>query len=104
MSAEQKDLEFRQIADKFIDLANKESEAKDSAFVGSSMIYACARYSSFVVASYAKDKAQFETEVDDAVEFFSNEFKRMLTDNMEEYKAVFKEEAPRYEHLIKKDK
>jgi len=104
MSQDQQNLEFRQIADKFIDLANNESEGGDSARIGSSMMYACARFSSFVVASHSKDKAQFETEIEGAVEFFSNEFKRMLIDNMNEYKAVFKEEAPRYEHLVDKNK
>ena len=60
MSQDQRNLEFRQIADKFIDLANNESEGKNSATIGSSMLYACARFSSFVVASHAKDKAHFE--------------------------------------------
>ena len=105
MSQDQRNLEFRQIADSFIDVANKQSDTVDSAQVGSSMIYACARFSSFVVASHSKDKAQFESEIDNAVEFFSGEFKRMLMENMEEYKAVFTEEpAPRYEHLVKKEK
>ena len=104
MSQDQRNLEFRQVADKFIDLANNESEGKNSASIGSSMLYASARFSAFVVASHAKDKAHFESEIDAAVEFFSNEFKRMLMENMSEYKAVFKEEAPRYEHLVKKDK
>ncbi|MEE9445553.1 MAG: DUF3144 domain-containing protein [Cocleimonas sp.] len=104
MSEDQRNVEFRQIADSFIDVANKQTDTIDSSRVGSSMIYACARFSSFVVASHSKDKAQFESEIDGAVEFFTSEFKRMLTDNMEEYKAVFKEEAaPRYDHLVKKD-
>ena len=105
MSQDQRNLEFRQIADSFIDVANKQSDKVDSARVGSSMIYACARFSSFVVASHSKDKEQFESEIDNAVEFFSSEFKRMLMENMEEYKSIFKDEpASRYEHLVKKDK
>jgi isopenicillin N synthase-like dioxygenase len=106
MSQDPSNLEFRQLADSFIDVANKHSDKVDSAQVGSSMVYACARFSSFVVASHSKDLNHFESEIDNAVEFFSREFKRMLTENMEEYKTVFTaepEEASRYEHLMKKD-
>ena len=106
MSQDQRNLEFRQMADSFIDVANKQSDKVDSAQVGSSMIYASARFSSFVVASHSNDLNHFESEIDNAVEFFTSEFKRMLIDNMQEYKSVFTaepEEESRYKHLMKKD-
>ncbi len=107
MSQDQSNLEFRQMADSFIDIANKHSDTVDSSKVGSSMVYASARFASFVVASHCQNKAQFESEIDNAIEFFSSEFKRMLTENMEEYKAIFNvepEPEPKYEHLMKNKK
>jgi len=38
----------------------------DSAQVGFSMIFACARPTSFVVASHSKDLKHFESEIDNA--------------------------------------
>jgi len=98
---EKKDLEFRAMADSFIDVANKHCDTTDAAQVGSTLLYATSRFSAFVVASHAKDKASYEAEIDNAVEYFGTEFKRMLMENLGQYKSVF-DEAPRYEHLIKK--
>lgn len=67
MSQDQRNIEFRQIADSFIDVANKQRNKVDSAQVGFSMIFACARFSSFVVASHSKDLKHFESEIDNAV-------------------------------------
>ena len=112
MSQEQRNLEFRQLADVFIDVANKQGETVDNSRVGSAMLFASARFASFVVASHSRNLEQFESEVDNALEFFSNEFKRMLGENLEEYKSVFKaqqqateqpESKLSYEHLMKKD-
>lgn len=105
MSQDQKDLEFRQLADSFINVANDHSEKLDAPIVGSSMMYASARFSAFVVASNSKDRDQYETEIDNAVKFFSDEFKRMLIDNMNDYKSVFKAQTEsKYEHLVKDKK
>lgn len=93
---------FYKIADSFIDLANNHCETMNNSEVGSAMLFAGARFSSFVVATHAKEKASFEAEIDHAVEHFTNEFKRMLTENLEQYKTVF-DEPPKYEHLMNKD-
>lgn len=106
MDQEQRNQEFKQLADTFIDLANQHCDKVENTRVGSSMLFASARFSAFVVASHAKDLAHYESELDNAIEFFSQEFKRMLTENLEEYKAVFaarEQEKPKYEHLMKKD-
>lgn len=97
---EKKDLDFRKMADSFIDVANKHCDTTDAAQVGSALLYASSRFSSFVVASYANNKEAYETEIDNAVEYFSVEFKKMLLENLNQYKSIF-DEAPRYEHLIK---
>lgn len=98
------DAEFYTLADKFIDIANNECEEKDPSFVGSSMLFATARFSAFVVASQAQDKDSYEAELERATEFFTAEFDRMLKQNMEDYKTAFTQQnEARYEHLMKKD-
>ncbi len=111
MSQEQNNQEFRQLADSFIEVANKHCDVVDNSRVGSAMLFASARFASFVVASHSRNREQFESEIDHALEFFSSEFKRMLGENLEEYKRVFSrqaqqsgEETKRYEHLMKNNK
>ncbi len=101
MDQDQKNKQFREMADSFISLANDHCESTDNAEVGSTLLYATARFSSFVVASHAKDKTSFESEIDNAVEYFGSEFKRMLLENLDQYKSIF-DEVPKYEHLVKK--
>ncbi len=100
MSAEQDNDNFYKLADSFIDLANNHCDKEDNSQVGSAMLFASARFSAFVVASFAKDKPSFEEEIEHAVDHFGAEFKRMLNENLEQYKTVF-DEKPRYEHLVK---
>ena len=83
------DTEFYELADKFINAANEECDKKVPSFVGSSMLFAAARFSAFIVASQAQDKAAYEAEVERATEFFTGEFDRMLKQNLENYKTVF---------------
>ena len=110
MSQEQKNQEFRQLADSFIDVANKHCDSVDNSRVGSAMLFASARFAAFVVASHSRNREQFDAEIDNALAFFSSEFKRMLGENLEEYKSVFSrqeqelaEETKRYQHLMKDD-
>ena len=99
---EQSNKDFYNMADSFIDLANQHCESNDNAEVGSALLYAASRFSAFVVASYAQNKDHYEGEIDNAVDYFGTEFKRMLAENLEQYKTVF-DEAPKYEHLMTKD-
>ncbi len=100
MTDVEKNQQFRQFADAFIDVANNHIEEADSSFVASSMLYGTSRFCSFVVASGCKNAEELEANTEGAIEFFTNEFKRMLSENLEEYKKTYAE-APRYEHLIK---
>lgn len=105
MDQEQKNTEFRKIADSFIDLANSHCDSMDSNRVGSALLYATARFSAFVVASHASGKSHYESEIDHALDFFTQEFRRMLNENLEQYKSAFKDEskqAQKYQHLMKK--
>ena len=101
---DQENKAFYKMADSFIDVANDHCDAKDNSFVGSALLFATARFSSFVVASQASDQESYEAEMDKALEFFSDEFKRMLSQNLEDYKTAFapRDDDPKYEHLMKK--
>jgi len=105
MQQDKSDKKFFEMADSFIDVANNHCDKQQSSEVGSALLYATARFSSFVVASHSQDLESYEAELDHAMEFFSKEFKRMLKENLEEYKTTFKaqEETPKYEHLKKSD-
>ena len=107
MNEEDRNTEFRKMADSFIDVANKHCDEIDNTKVASAQLFATARFSAFVVASRSKDLQDYDAQIAGAVDFFSNEFKRMLTENLEEYKAVFakrQQDTPKYQHLIKDDR
>ena len=89
MADNQTNKEFYKTADSFIDVANNHCDNQQASQVGSALLYATARFSSFVVASHAKDQESYEAEIENALEFFTSEFKRMLGENLEEYKSVF---------------
>ena len=101
MSEVDKNKQFRQFADTFIDVANNHIESADSSFVSSSMLYGTSRFCSFVVASGCDSAEHLEANREEAIRFYTEEFKRMLSENLDEYKNAYKE-PPRYEHLIKK--
>ncbi len=101
MSEVDKNKQFRQFADTFIDVANDHIEKSDSSFVSSSMLYGTSRFCAFVVASGCENAEQLDANRDEAIKFYVAEFERMLSENLGEYKNAFKE-PPKYEHLIKK--
>jgi len=93
--------QFINIADSFIDLANQHCDELKNSQVNASFLYGAARFSAFVTASSAQSEESYSENIDKAVEYYAQEFAKMLQEHMEQYKSVFKE-APRYEHLIKK--
>ena len=92
--------QFRQLADAFIDLANQYSENINSENVGMAMLYATSRYNAFVVASHSESLETYDTDRDKAIEFFTEEYQRMLNENLDDYKKVF-DPAMKYQHLVK---
>ncbi len=96
-----KNKQFRQIADSFIDVANTHMDVSDSSSISSSMLYGTSRFCAFVVASGCENAEQLDGRRDEAINFYVAEFERMLSENLGEYKSAFKE-PPKYEHLMKK--
>ena len=83
MSEEKTELTMYQIADQFIALANKLSQQEnDIGKVGTAMRFASARFNAFEAAIKSSDLA---AEKDHALEWFSNEYKAMLKENLEDH-------------------
>ena len=77
------DQEFWDIADSFIHLANEHVGKASSGKVSSALLYAAARFNAFIVAS--ADDADLENEKELAVDYFSGEYKKMLSENLDDY-------------------
>ena len=82
-------LNFIKLADIFIEQANAECEKVDHQLVNAALLYASARFSSFITASMSDSKAKFEESTDDAIEFYTQEFNKMLKEHMRQYGTVF---------------
>lgn len=104
MSDQDQDKLLRELADTFINLANSHAEIQDKNIVNTAFMYAASRFSAYVAASSARNLEDFTGRQSQGIEFFTNEFKRMLESNMTNYEKVFQptEQLP-YEEFMKKN-
>jgi len=102
MSEEDDNKKFISMADSFIDLANEHCENSENSLVNASLLYGSARFAAFLTASTSESKESYEGNMDSAVDYYTEEFKKMLEEHMKQYVGVF-QETPRYEHLMKKN-
>jgi hypothetical protein len=86
---EEIDREFRQVVDRFIALANEQIDTVKREHVSMAMLYAAARFNSFIVASHAPDVEKFRADKSKAFEFFCTEYHRMLTENLDDYERIY---------------
>ncbi|MDO6619174.1 MULTISPECIES: DUF3144 domain-containing protein [unclassified Shewanella] len=83
MSEEKTETTMYQIADQFIALANQLSQQEnDIGKVGTALRFAAARYNAFEAAIKSSN---LEAEKDNALEWFSEEFKGMLSENLNDH-------------------
>lgn len=94
------DQQFRDIADAFINEANKQSEKTQPENVGLAMLFAVSRFNAHVVALNSDNVEAYEASIEQATEFFMDKYKGMLDENMTDYKRVFEPEK-KYSHLMK---
>ena len=80
---------FWTAADGFINLANEQNKAIDRSTVAAGFLYAAARFNAFVIASQCGSKQEFETEKAAAIDYFVNQYKIGLTENIADYTANF---------------
>ena len=89
MTEEERNQQYRQMADSFISVANKHAEQQDPFMVSSAFLYAAARFSSFATAVQAKTLENYEADREPAIEYFATELRRMLGENLDDYRRVF---------------
>ena len=85
MADEYGDKEFRGRADTFIRVANEQRRDASNDEVNASLLYAATRFNAFVVASAAQDVEEMKEDRDEAVDFFTERFRRMLVENIDDY-------------------
>ncbi|HNP08643.1 MAG TPA: DUF3144 domain-containing protein [Cyclobacteriaceae bacterium] len=69
------------MADKFIELANEFTKSESKERVGAAIMFAAARYNAFEAYSKSEDLNKDKV---DALNWYSNEYRRMLDANMDE--------------------
>jgi hypothetical protein len=89
LSDEELDEILRKMADSFIDRANELADSNSPENVSLALLYAASRYNAHVVSQHAEDEAAYEKDIPRARDFFSEQYLRMLDENLEDYKRVF---------------
>lgn len=90
---EEIDREFRAVVDKFIALANEQMENVKREHVSMALLYAAARFNSFIVSTHAPSREKFRTDRPAAFKFFTGEYHRMLGENLDDYERVYETRA-----------
>lgn len=84
------DEQFWDVVDNVIDVSNNAMETSEPGLVNSAMLYAAARYTTFVLASHSETRKDFIADTPEAIRQFSEEFQRLLEENMEDYAENYK--------------
>jgi hypothetical protein len=82
MSDEKQGMEFFDIADQYINLANELAKTEGSANAGTALRYAAARYNTFEASLSTKNLAE---EQDKMIDMLCDDFREMLKVNMKDY-------------------
>ena len=91
MSNSDEDKKFRELADAFIAVANKQSKNENPGMVSASFLYAAARFNIFIVAASSGSANEFVSKKEDSLDALMAEYKKMLEDHFENYKENFEE-------------
>ena len=71
--------------DAFINLANELSAGAVPDEVGASVLYSAARFNAFLVAKMVNSAENMALEKDQALEYFTDHFRKMLASNLEDF-------------------
>ncbi len=86
-------LRFRKMADRFIDSANRQLSDTEPSTVNSAFLYGASRFSAFVTVQKAGTLERFDEIHDEAVNYYAEEFKKMLVQNLEHYRKALEKDA-----------
>ncbi|MBX2839398.1 MAG: DUF3144 domain-containing protein [Gammaproteobacteria bacterium] len=84
---------FRKMADRFIDTANRQLNDTEPAMVNSSFLYGASRFCAFVTTQKTGNLSRFDEMHDEAVEYYTEEFKKMLLENLSHYRAALEKDS-----------
>lgn len=85
MSSEFTGPEFWERADAIINIANKQCDSATSGKVSSSLLYAASRFNAFIVASGSTSLEELKNDKEDAIKYFTEQYKKMLIENLDDY-------------------
>ena len=81
----QTDKEFFERADAYIDVANEQATQVNRGKVSASMMFATARFNAWVSASGTESGEDLASVKQEALEYFLEEYRKMLEENLDEY-------------------
>lgn len=85
--------QFFERADAHIDTANKQIQSADPGRVGASLMFAAARFSSWLVAGRFQSAERMRAGKQEAMQHFVQQFQQMLDDNIEDHIRQFEKLA-----------
>lgn len=91
MSQDEQQEAFWQRTDEVIALANQQSESEDSEAVSGSLLYASARFNAFIIAAQAGSKNALQSGKEQALEYFTEQYRQLLAENLDDYIANYDE-------------
>ncbi len=89
LSDDEVDVIYRQMIDSFIDRTNELADQNSLENVGMALLFAASRFNAFVVSQHAENLEGYEKDMKKAQQFFVNQYREMLTENLEDYKKVY---------------
>jgi len=89
LSDDEVDVIYRQMIDSFIDRANELADKNSPENVGMALLFAASRFNAFVVSQHAKNRQDYEKDMEKARQFFISQYQEMLGENLEDYKKVY---------------
>ena len=93
MSDVQRDKQFWDMADSFIQLANTHLDEVKPSRVSASALFATARFNAFVISAATESKEQLIAEKEAAVAYFLGQYETMLRENLDEHLARYDRQA-----------
>lgn len=94
MSKKEASKEFWKRADEYIAIANTQAQSDSVGNVGSSLLYAAARFNSFNVAFNVDGQEEMKKHKDEAIKFYMDQFEKMLIENLDDYIANYEKYIP----------
>ncbi|WP_405231945.1 DUF3144 domain-containing protein [Lentisalinibacter salinarum] len=85
------DQQFYERADAVITLANEQMTTTDRGKVSASLMFATARFNSFVSACQASSSEDLAAGREEIIRYFVEQYQTMLTENLDDYIANFEE-------------